>query len=219
MKIIRAYKVELDPNNKQRGALVAHCGATRWVYNWALAQKIEAFKSNSGADAENKKKIPSAFTLGKTLTEFKKTDTAPWLNQYNADALSMVLDATDKAFQKYFDDCKSGRVDQVKSARKKKNPFRKPTPKQMEMLQHLACFPQFRKKRDGLSAPFRRRAITHTHIKFPAYIGDVKLKERGYLPEMKGEDCKTLTVSEKAGRWFASLQVEAFWHRPPRRFC
>lgn len=200
MKTWQAYKVELDPNNKQRRALVAHCGATRWVYNWALACKIEAFKA--------KEKIPSRPALSVQLTALKKTDVAPWLNEYHADALTMVLDHVDFAFQKYFTDLKSGKVDKVKAARKKKYPLRKPTEKQIEMLQHLSCFPRFRKKRDRLRASFRRRKITRTHLCFPDYIGKVKLKEYDYLPEHKWSDCKTVTISEKAGRWFASVQVE-----------
>lgn len=33
MKILRAYKTELDPNNRQRTALMRHAGAARFAYN------------------------------------------------------------------------------------------------------------------------------------------------------------------------------------------
>lgn len=36
MKIQRAYKTELDPNNRQCAALLRHAGAARFVYNWGL---------------------------------------------------------------------------------------------------------------------------------------------------------------------------------------
>lgn len=34
MKIQRAFKVELDPNNEQVSVLVQHVGAARFAYNW-----------------------------------------------------------------------------------------------------------------------------------------------------------------------------------------
>ena len=38
MEILRAYKVELDPNNVQRTVLLKHAGASRFAYNWGLAR-------------------------------------------------------------------------------------------------------------------------------------------------------------------------------------
>ena len=37
MQILRAYKTELDPNNKQRSFFQQCAGAARFVYNWGLA--------------------------------------------------------------------------------------------------------------------------------------------------------------------------------------
>lgn len=37
MNITKSYKVELDPNNKQRTLLVKHAGVARFAYNWGLA--------------------------------------------------------------------------------------------------------------------------------------------------------------------------------------
>jgi len=43
--VLRAYKTELNPNNKQRTALVRHAGVARFVYNWTLADRIERHKA------------------------------------------------------------------------------------------------------------------------------------------------------------------------------
>ena len=47
---------------------------------------------------------------------------------------------------------------------------------------------------------------TETRVQLPV-LGELRLKEHGYLPV---ENVKVLsaTVSEQAGRWFVSLQVE-----------
>lgn len=50
--ILRAYKVQLDANNKQQTLLLQHIGCARWAYNWALAKKKESF--------DKKEKIPNA---------------------------------------------------------------------------------------------------------------------------------------------------------------
>jgi putative transposase len=39
VKILRAFKTELDLNNKQRTACLRHAGAARFAYNWGLERK------------------------------------------------------------------------------------------------------------------------------------------------------------------------------------
>jgi len=39
MNLLRAYKTELDPNNKQKSWFVQCSGASRFVFNWALADR------------------------------------------------------------------------------------------------------------------------------------------------------------------------------------
>ncbi|WP_211322153.1 helix-turn-helix domain-containing protein [Brockia lithotrophica] len=38
MKIHRAYRYELDPNEEQRILLVKHAGAARFAYKWGLVR-------------------------------------------------------------------------------------------------------------------------------------------------------------------------------------
>ncbi|HIC89488.1 MAG TPA: hypothetical protein EYP04_08810, partial [Anaerolineae bacterium] len=44
MEIRRAYKVELDPNNKQRTLLMQCAGVARWAWNWGLARRIKEYE-------------------------------------------------------------------------------------------------------------------------------------------------------------------------------
>ena len=68
--IQRAYKVELDPNNKQVTALRCHAGCARWAYNWGLSQKIESYRETG--------KSPNAIELHRDLNVLKKTE-IPWM--------------------------------------------------------------------------------------------------------------------------------------------
>jgi len=49
LKINRAYRVELDPNNVQRTTLLRHAGCARWAYNWGLRRKVAEYEAHSAA--------------------------------------------------------------------------------------------------------------------------------------------------------------------------
>jgi putative transposase len=68
-------------------------------------------------------------------------------------------------------------------------------------------FPKFKSKKNGIGG-FRLTGtikVTENSVQLPR-LGILKLKEHGYLPT----DAKILSasVSERAGRWFVSIQVE-----------
>ncbi|RTK96782.1 MAG: transposase [Neisseriaceae bacterium] len=68
-------------------------------------------------------------------------------------------------------------------------------------------FPKFKSKKNGLGS-FKLTGtikVSNTHIQLPR-LGKIKLKEFGYLPV----NAKILSanVSERAGKWFVSIQVE-----------
>ena len=44
--MLRAYKTELDLNNKQRTMLNQCSGTARFVFNWALADRIERHEND-----------------------------------------------------------------------------------------------------------------------------------------------------------------------------
>ena len=76
MKINRAYKTELDPNDRQRTALLRHAGTARKAYNWGLDQKIKALDNRkaalaAGVPTADAPKIPTAIDLHKQLVILK----------------------------------------------------------------------------------------------------------------------------------------------------
>jgi len=92
--MIKTFKVQLLPNNKQRTKLFQNAGTARFVYNWAIACQQKNHESGE--------KFQSDYDLRKILTKLKQTDEFRWLNDYsNNTAKQAVKDACD-AYRKFF---------------------------------------------------------------------------------------------------------------------
>ena len=178
MKITRGYKTELDLNNKQKTACLQHAGTARYAYNWALAKKIEAYKAGL--------KVPTAIDLHRELNKLKKTELS-WMYGVSKCAPQEALRHVDKAYDNF---------------------FRKVKLKKQGRYKGKLGFPMFKKKSKGIGS-FR---LTGAIKVFPDAIqlprlGKLRLKEHDYLP-VSGVHILSATVSEQAGRWFVSIQVE-----------
>ena len=62
MILVRGFKAELDPNNKQRTWLGRCCGASRYVYNWGLAEWKRQYEAGEK---------PSTYSLRKQFNDQK----------------------------------------------------------------------------------------------------------------------------------------------------
>ena len=172
MKIIRAYKTELNPNNKQRTAFMRHSGAARFTYNWGLADRIERYKRGEKTNMYEQKRRFNAL----------KHEQFPWLHEVAYAVVEEAFRHLDVAYTNFFRRIKNG------SAKK--------------------GFPRFKSRKRGIGSFTLRGCIHigHDSIKLPR-IGWVRLKEHNYIPT---DSIKILsvTISEKAGRWYASVQCE-----------
>jgi putative transposase len=133
----------------------------------------------------NGEKSPTAIDLHRELNALKKTE-LPWMYEVSKCAPQEALRDLDKAFANFF-----RRVKEKKAGRNVK-----------------FGFPRFKSKKHGLGG-FRLTGAIHVFekaVQLPR-LGLLRLKERGYLP-VNGVHLLSATVSEKAGRWFVSLQVE-----------
>jgi len=126
-------------------------------------------------------KVPTAIDLHRKLNALKKTDLS-WLYEVSKCAPQEALRNLDQAFQNFFRRCKNG-------AKKK-------------------GYPKFKSRKRGVGSFSLTGSIrvADAALQLPR-LGTLRLKERDYLP---AQDAKILraTVSERAGRWFVSLQVE-----------
>jgi putative transposase len=104
MKINKAYKVELNPNNKQRTLLEKSTGVARFAYNWGLNERIELYKSE--------KKSLTAINQHKILCSKKKTE-FPWMYEVSKMAPQGALRNLDTAFKNFFRGIKKGKKNRI----------------------------------------------------------------------------------------------------------
>ena len=178
MLVTRAYKTELALNDKQVSACKQHAGAARYAFNWGLAEKQARYKATGTS--------PYAMELHKELNIRKKTD-LPWMYQVSKCAPQEALRNLDSAFSHFFRRCRL---------------------KQEGKWRGKLGYPKFKSKKQGLGS-FR---LTGSMVIFPKAIqlprlGRLRVKERGYLPTT-GVKLLSATVSEQAGHWYVSVQVE-----------
>ncbi len=127
-------------------------------------------------------KSPTAMELHSQLVQLKQTRFS-WMYGVSKCAPQEALRDLDQAFKHFFRRLKTGE---------------KPG------------FPRYKSRKQGIGS-FRLRGTIRVYndcIQLPR-LGVLRLKEKGYLP-VEVTWCRVLsaTVSEKAGRWFVSVQVE-----------
>ena len=91
--MIKTYKVELAPNNKQRSLLYQAAGTARWAYNWALANE-KAHYAECG-------KFLFDGELRKRLTQLKKTEFS-WLHRYSDNVTKQAIKDCTIALKHFF---------------------------------------------------------------------------------------------------------------------
>ncbi len=178
MKIVRGYKTELDPTPAQYTLLCQCAGISRFAYNYGLARKQEAYK--------NGEKTPSSHHLQKELTA-RKHDDLVWLSDVSKWIVQNALRDLDDAFDNFFKKC----------ALKKQG-----------LWKGKCGYPKYKSKHKGRGS-FRLDCPVHVFkgsVQLPK-LGTLRVKEQEYIP-MWGVKVLSATVSEKAGRWYVSVQVE-----------
>lgn len=130
-------------------------------------------------------KTPSAIDLHRELNQLKQGKLS-WMYELSKCAPQEALRNLDSAFAHFF-----RRVREKRSGKKVK-----------------VGFPRYKSKKNGVGS-FRLTGAIHIYedaIQLPR-LGVLRLKERGYLP-CSGVHILSVTVSEHAGGWYVSVQVE-----------
>ena len=92
--MLKAFKYRLFPNEEQRVLIEKHLGCTRFIYNHALATRIETY--------EKEKKTISAYDLIKQLPLMKKQEETEWLKEVNSQSLQQAILNLDVAYTNFF---------------------------------------------------------------------------------------------------------------------
>jgi putative transposase len=95
MKQKRAYRYRFYPTAQQQQILARTFGCCRYVYNWALQQKTDAYYQRG--------ERLYYYDLSIELTNLKKQVTTQWLNEVASVPLQQALRHLDKAFLNFFE--------------------------------------------------------------------------------------------------------------------
>jgi len=104
----RAYKYRFYPTNEQKHMLAHPFGCVRFVYNWALRQKTDAYYTEQ--------RRLSYKDVSEALTLLKKQDDYSWLSEVSSVPLQQALRHLEKAFLNFF-----GRRTKYPAFKKKRN--------------------------------------------------------------------------------------------------
>ncbi len=100
MKVSRAYRVELDPSNVHRTAMLRHAGAARFAYNWGLQRKQETWWMNQLPVPSIK--TPTAIDLHRELNRLK-AGPLTWMYESSKCAPQEALRDLDRSYRNFFE--------------------------------------------------------------------------------------------------------------------
>ena len=96
--MLRAYKYRIYPTDEQKVLFAKTFGCCRFVYNWALNLKIEAYK-------QEKKSIGNVELTNRMKSELKAEH--EWLSEVNSQSLQSALRNLDSAYTNFFRNTKT----------------------------------------------------------------------------------------------------------------
>lgn len=92
--MIKSFKIQLEPNNKQNTLLFGCAGTSRWAYNFAIVKIQEHYKETG--------KFLNDREIRKQLTQLKKTDEYNWLYKYSNNIPKQAIKDACDAYKKFF---------------------------------------------------------------------------------------------------------------------
>src|SRR5437667_12315180 len=95
MKQKKAYKYRFYPTDEQKQLLARTFGCCRYVYNWALQERTDAYYQRG-------ERLYYEDTAQR-LVLLKKQEETLWLNEVSSVVLQQTLRHLDKAFRNFFE--------------------------------------------------------------------------------------------------------------------
>jgi len=153
--MLKAFRYRLYPTAEQTVLLNKHLGCVRYVYNWALAEKMKAYQTEG--------KTLSRFDLDKQLTGNKKE--LDWMGEVNSQSLQAALRHLDAAYTRFFREKKGFPKFKKKANRQS---FECPQNVAVDFEQATIKLPKIGKLQAVYSRQFAGRVKTVTVSKTPA---------------------------------------------------
>ena len=93
--MLRGYKYRIYPTDEQKEMFAKTFGCCRFVYNWALKEKIEAYE-------KDKKTLSNVLLTNRMKSELKEQ--YDWLKEVNSQSLQTSLRFLDTSYKNFFRD-------------------------------------------------------------------------------------------------------------------
>lgn len=197
--MLKAYKYQLFPTPRQKVLLDKHFGCVRFIWNWGLTKKIEAYQ-------KDKTKL-SRYDLQKLLPLMKKQVETQWLSEVNAQSLQAKLIYLDEAFVSFFK--QKNRFPKFQS-KKNKQSFHCPQKNKIDFTEQKIFIPKFKQ---GIKFDCHRkfegeiRSTTVSKSKQNKYYISILVEDSKELPA-KPEVCDSTTLGIDLGlTHFATLST------------
>lgn len=180
MKLLRAYKTEINPTEQQKQKIHQSIGNCRYLYNAYLAKNIEIYKQFKDGKIDKKHSFMSANDFDKHINnEVKTQEEYKWIDKCGSKARKKAICNAETAFKKFF-----------------KGESKFPRFKKKKNQDIKLYFP----KNSKTDWKVERNKINIPSLKW------VHLKEKGYIPTRA--NIVNGTVSFKAGRYYVSVLIE-----------
>lgn len=170
----KAYKYKLKPTKQQRKLLERYFGCARYVYNWALGRKKEAY--------ENDKTSLSYKDLCNELTLLKKEEGKEWLKEVLTQSLQQSIRNMCSAYERFFREKKG--YPKFKSKKFSKQSLKFPQNVTIDFNTHRIFLPKIGSVKFFKSRTFNGNIKTVTVSKTPAgtYFVSVLVDDSMELP-------------------------------------
>lgn len=130
--MLKSYEYRLYPNKEQTIMLAKHFGCNRFIYNWALAKRIEEYEKTG--------KTISKFELNKMITQLKKDEKTQWLNEVLAQSLQQSIQNMETAYINFFRNKKG--FPKFKSKKSYRHNYRIPQHLKVDFENHKIFLPK-----------------------------------------------------------------------------
>ena len=176
--MLRAYKYRIYPTKEQEQKIVQHIGGCRFVYNWALENKMRYYETS-------KEKL-SAYDLNYMLKGLKADN--PWLKEVNSQSLQQTNKNMESAFTRFFREKKG-----FPKFKSKKNPiqsFQIPQHYTVNFEKQLIKLPKIGNVKIVISRTFEGSCKTATVLRTTTgkYFISILVDDGKELPEKRSFD-------------------------------
>jgi len=170
--IQKAFKYRLYPTAEQQVLLSKHFGCVRYIYNWALNAKIEAYRTE--------KKTENFVSLGNKLPTLKTE--FDWLKEVNSQSLQSALKNVDNAFKRFFKEKKG--FPRFKSKKRRQDSFHAPQFGEVDFEIGTISIPKLKDIKAVIDRRFDGKIKTITISRTPSgrYFASVLVEVEGELP-------------------------------------